>query len=62
MEQDRLRRLDGCKFVLKGLAAAIEVVHAVLDLIGRHARDNRIDQLGMVVFDLGELCFLAFAI
>ncbi|WP_244464797.1 hypothetical protein [Martelella endophytica] len=48
--------------MLKGLAAAIEVVHAVLDLIGRHARDNRIDQLGMVVFDLGELCFLAFAI
>ncbi|WP_354435810.1 hypothetical protein [Martelella mangrovi] len=62
VEQDRLRRLDGCELVFKGLAAAIEVVHAVLDLIGWHARDNRINQFGVVVLDPGQLCFLGFAI
>ncbi|WP_245511159.1 hypothetical protein [Martelella mediterranea] len=48
--------------MFEGLAAAIEVVHAVLDLIGQHARDNRVNQFGMVVLDPCELCFLGFAI
>ncbi|WP_245511161.1 hypothetical protein [Martelella mediterranea] len=48
--------------MLESLAAAIELVHAVLDLIGRHAGDNRINQFGMIVFDPGELCLLGFAI
>ena len=57
MDQDRTQGTGGGKPALKLLLLLVQLDHPVLDLLRRHARDDRVHQLLVIPFGLGEASF-----